>query len=98
MAVNVRALRQRTPDSESLRRYDEVARILTGNTAATAADGVNWVTELRQSLRIPLIGSYGITQADVPTVVDNAARASSMQGNPITLTHEELTEIITAAM
>jgi alcohol dehydrogenase class IV len=98
MAVNVRALGQRDPESEALRRYDEVARVLTGNPGATAPDGINWVSELRQALRIPSIGSYGVKPEDVQAVVENAAKASSMQGNPILLTHEELTEILTAAL
>ena len=40
MEANVRALGEREPDSLALRRYDEVAQILTGKTNATAAAGV----------------------------------------------------------
>src|ERR1043166_521823 len=39
MNVNVRALRQRAAESENLRRYDEVARLLTGNSKAVAEQG-----------------------------------------------------------
>ena len=46
MAANIRALRQRAPDSGALRRYDEVARLLTGNAGATADDGVEWVRQI----------------------------------------------------
>jgi alcohol dehydrogenase class IV len=34
MAINVRALRDRQPDAEALRRYDQAAQLLTGNAAA----------------------------------------------------------------
>src|SRR5207245_11298164 len=35
MEVNLRALRRRAPESETLRRFDEIARILTGRPEAT---------------------------------------------------------------
>jgi len=42
MELNVRALRERAPGGESLRRHDEVARLLTGSETATAGDGIAW--------------------------------------------------------
>lgn len=41
--VNVRALKERSPGSDALARYDTVARVMTGDPAATAADGVKWI-------------------------------------------------------
>lgn len=98
MAINVRALSQRMPDSQALRRYDEIARLLTGDARATANDGIRWVEELCRALRVPPLSAYGMTPADVPDVVERAAAASSMKGNPIPLTREELTEILSAAL
>jgi alcohol dehydrogenase class IV len=97
-AVNVRALEQRAPDSEALRRYDEVARIATGNAQATAHDAVAWASDLDAALNVPPLSTYGITPADLPVLVDKAAVSSSMQGNPIRLTPEEMTEILTMAL
>lgn len=98
MAVNVSVLRQRSPESGTLRRYDEVARILTGKAAAVAADGIQWVTELARDLQIPMIRTYGVQTSDVPALVENAMKASSMKGNPVPLAANEVTEIIAAAM
>lgn len=98
MAVNVQALREREPDSAYLRRYDEVAQILTGNPKAAAGDGVAWVEELGRALRIPGLGTYGLTSADFPTVIEKTAVASSTQGNPIKLTSVELQEILNRAL
>jgi alcohol dehydrogenase class IV len=97
MAINVRALRQRQPDSDALRRYDEIARILTGSPTAKAEDGVVWAQELGEALQIPSLSAYGITSADFPTLVEKSASASSMQGNPIRLTPDELQEILIRA-
>lgn len=98
MAINVQALQEREPDSGYLRRYDEVAQILTGSSGATASDGVAWVQELGQALHVPGLGTYGLTPADFPTVIEKTAVASSTQGNPIKLTPAELREILNWAL
>ncbi|PID57892.1 alcohol dehydrogenase [candidate division KSB3 bacterium] len=98
MEANVRALQTRDPESPVLHRYDDVARILTGDASATSADGVTWVQHLCDALHIPALSEYGMTQKDIPLLVENAARASSMQGNPIVLTPEELSRILEQAL
>jgi alcohol dehydrogenase class IV len=97
-AANVRALRARSATSPALARYDEAARILTGSPTARAEDAVAWLRELVDALHVPRLGAYGVTDADVPRVVEPARRASSMQGNPIVLTDDELGEILRAAL
>jgi alcohol dehydrogenase class IV len=98
VAVNVRALRERKPESQTLPRYEEVARLLTGNAAATAEDGMAWVRELGATLGIPPLRTYGIREADVPMLCEKAAVASSMKGNPLPLRDEELREILSRAL
>jgi alcohol dehydrogenase class IV len=97
MAVNVRALQQRSAESPALGRYDEIARIVTGSEKAVADDGVVWVHELCQELRVPSLSSYGMRETDWPTVIEKSAAASSMRGNPIELTPSELGEILERA-
>jgi len=97
MRVNLRALRGRLPDSDSLRRYDSVAKILTGSNEATAIDGVNWVSELCKAVQVPGLRAYGVTVRDSSALVAKAAKASSMKANPIVLTEDELTEALQAA-
>src|SRR5690348_6116284 len=58
MAANLRALRQRSPESESLRRYAEVARLVTGDRDASMDAGVEWVGKLVSDLQIPRLGTY----------------------------------------
>jgi alcohol dehydrogenase class IV len=98
MEANLRALQERLKESQSLRRYDTVAAILTGSEKATSLDGVRWVSELCQALQIPGLAEFGVTESDIAELVEEAARASSMKANPITLTEEELTEILRAAL
>ena len=97
MAANIHALRQRAAAGDALRRYGEVARLLTGNASATADDGVKWVRKLVADLQIPHLGEYGVREEHVADLVAKAANASSMKANPIALTPEELAETLRAA-
>ena len=96
--VNVRALRARAPNAVAVARYDEVARIVTGDASARAEDAVVWLRELVAGLSVPGLASYGVTDEDIPRVVAAARQASSMQGNPIVLTDGELHEALGAAI
>ena len=96
--INVRALRSRAPDSPALARYDEVARTLTGRADARAEDGVVWLRALVEELEIPRFAEYGVKEGDIGRVVEKARKASSMQGNPIELTEEELEEVLGSAV
>lgn len=98
MEANVRALQARQPDSPALARYDEVARLLTGKAAARAADGVAWVQQLCEALKVPPLSRFGVSEADFDAIIAKARRASSMKGNPIKLTDEELREILRQAV
>ncbi|MDQ4079290.1 MAG: iron-containing alcohol dehydrogenase [Gemmatimonadota bacterium] len=96
--TNVRALEARARGSSALARYDEVAQLLTGNANARAHDGVAWLAELVGEIAVPRLAVYGVTQADIPRIIEQARRASSMQGNPIPLTNEELAEVLSVAI
>jgi alcohol dehydrogenase class IV len=98
MAANIRALRQRASGSDALRRYEEVARLLTGNFGSTANDCVKWVRELVGDLQIKPLGTYGVREEHIADLVAKAANASSMKANPIALTPEELAETLRAAI
>ena len=97
MAANVAALRVRAPQHPALERYSAIARLLTGRNEASAEDGIDWVHALCVELNIPALRAWGIAEADLPGVVEKAARASSMQANPLPLTGDELLTMVTAA-
>lgn len=97
MEANIRALREREPESHYLSRYTEIARIVTGAERARAEDGAAWVHELVSRLQVPGLGVYGLKESDYGTVVEKAAVASSMQGNPVKLTADELIDILRKA-
>jgi alcohol dehydrogenase class IV len=98
MEINLEALRRRAPQNPAVERYGEIARLLTGQLGATAEDGIRWVGELCRKLQIPGLRAYGVTDAHISELVQDAARTSSMKGNPIPLKEEELREIVTRAI
>jgi alcohol dehydrogenase class IV len=98
METNVRALKERAPESPTLVRYDEIAQILTGDSETSADDGVVWVQDLCATLQVPPLSAYGLSREDFPTLINKASVASSMQGNSIKLTDEEMGEILTRAL
>ena len=98
MAANVAALHDRSPGGPALRRYEEVARILTGRPEATIADGIRWVHTLCADLGVPPLGRHGMVAAEIPAVVTEAQRASSTKGNPIALTDDELADVLRQAL
>jgi alcohol dehydrogenase class IV len=98
MKVNIRALRARDPEGRALQRYEEVARLLTGLSHAPAEEGAQWVGQLCDRFEIPPLGTYGVSDKDIPDLIEKAARSNSMKGNPIALTAGELREIVACAI
>jgi alcohol dehydrogenase class IV len=75
-----------------------VARLLTGDETAGAEAGADWVRELCSALEIRPLKEYGLIPDDLPAVVDQSQKASSMKGNPVNLTDAELLSILQSAI
>ncbi len=93
MRANLAALAARAPSDPALGRYRELDGILS-----SGADASLWAADLAKSVGIVGLASMGVTIGDIPLLVEKAKAASSMRGNPIVLTNEELTEIVSASM
>lgn len=98
MDMNVRALRQRMPESDALRRYDSLGALLSNQASATADDAVKWVRDLCRTLNVSNLGTFGIRADHIPSLVEKAQRANSMKANPILLEADELAEVLSAAL
>jgi alcohol dehydrogenase class IV len=98
MDANIKALETRQPENPVLKRYIEVAKIVTGNDAATAYDGVRWAKQLVDDLKIPRLSEYGMKKEYFPEAIEKTLRASSFKGNPIPLHEIELRDILEKAL
>lgn len=96
LEANLEAL-NRMGATESIERYAEIARLLTSSQRATAGDTLDFVRELCQDLNVPKLREYGIRTADFDDIVEKARNASSMKGNPVELSQNELKMILTQA-
>ncbi len=98
METNVQALKTREIGSRALKRYDEIAQMITGDGKAKAENGVEWVRDLCKRLDVEPLSGLGLSRSDIPEIVERAKRASSMKGNPVELTDKELTGILERAL
>jgi len=98
MEANVKALETRQPNHPAIIRYTEIARILTGEKEATAPDAAKWTRELVETLKIPGLSQYGMSEQNSPEAVEKTMKANSFKGNPIPLSEKELREILEKAL
>jgi alcohol dehydrogenase class IV len=99
--ANVRALRSGRPagaGQDPLGRYAEAARMLTGNPAASVEDGLAWIRETLALLNVPGLAAFGLGPRQAGDIAGKAMTSSSMQGNPVALSHAELEEILLQAL
>ena len=97
LRVNLAALRARAPDGAAHARFAELAALLTGRPQASAEEGIAALTDLCRALEVPGLARYGVSPADLPALVAKARVASSMKGNPVALTDDELAAIVVSA-
>ncbi|MBI1258094.1 MAG: iron-containing alcohol dehydrogenase [Chloroflexi bacterium] len=99
MEINVRALKLREPNNPALQRYSEILFVAGGADYGEPPEyAVDTISSIVGALGIPPLGTYGIKSEAFPTIVEKAAHSSSMKGNPIVLTADELTEILEKAL
>lgn len=94
MKENLSVLR-REEGFQALEKVQEFA-CMTGG--ATAEEGVAWLEALCRDLQVPSLSAFGITKADFSDIVAKGKNASSMKGNPVSLSDAELTQILIAAL
>jgi alcohol dehydrogenase len=95
--MNIRALRERAPDSRSLEKYAQIGRMLQGGPGLPCDEAwqllVETLRDWTRRMNLPRLGSYGIQESDIPRIVANC-RGSSMQTNPVELTDVEVRDVL----
>jgi alcohol dehydrogenase class IV len=96
--INIRTLEKLDAAHPALNRYRDALRCASGRFDLELADGLRWIDDLTQRLQVPGLTDFGITEADFPDIVEKARRASSMKGNPVELSSDDLTEILRTSL
>jgi alcohol dehydrogenase class IV len=95
--ANVTALRAGPPGHPALGRYAEAAALLTGAPGAAIEDGIAWVRQTLAALAIPGLGAFGLAPGQAGDIAAKALRSSSMRGNPVALSQDDLRAILARA-
>ena len=72
-------------------KFDQVDQMLGG-------DAITWLHNITQCLHIPKLNAWGILDSDLDEIARKAANASSMKANPVSLSHDELVNILRQAL
>jgi alcohol dehydrogenase class IV len=96
--ANVRTLRTAAPGSSALDRYAEAAQLLTGKPGASIEDGLTWIGETLTLLGVPGLAAFGLGPGQAADIAAVAMTSSSMQGNPVPLSQDELTAVVLGAL
>ncbi|HSR88562.1 MAG TPA: iron-containing alcohol dehydrogenase [Pontiella sp.] len=96
--TNLKALEARDADNPALGKYHEVARLVTQSRNAEITDALDWIKEICMHMHVPGLEDFGITEADIPALVSKGRQASSMKGNPVPLTDDELIAVLQASL
>jgi alcohol dehydrogenase len=99
--VNIEAMREREPDNSALKKYRKLATTMLQTHIPDedkAYDGlVRKLEQWSDSLNLPRLNQYGVTEADLEHIVAHS-RGSSMKTNPIVLTDNEIEQILRARL
>ena len=98
MEANLNVLAGRAPEHPAHARYRQIAEIVTGKQGVDASQGVTWVCELCHVLEVPRLSRWGLSEDEIPSLVQKAKAASSMRGNPVQLSESELINVAKKAL
>jgi alcohol dehydrogenase class IV len=84
-------------DGKARARLDEVCAILAGVLGCTAAEAPGALQAWAWAAGLPGLASLGVTPDMHPVMAEAALGASSMKGNPVTLSESNLREVLEIA-
>ncbi len=99
--INIHAMLEREPENQGLQRYAHLGRLLCNNNQLddTQARGqlLSLLTNWSRIMSLEPLSAYGVTENDIPRLVENIS-PGSMQTNPIILTQAEKEQLIRARL
>lgn len=92
--VNIQSLQKNNSRFDYLSRYKRIAQILTGKNDSKPEDVIDFTRQLTSDLNIQTLSQLGVLETDYPEIIVKAAGSSSMKGNPVPLTPDEMYKIL----
>lgn len=89
--INRLACEGKSEFTETTKRIKTISRLISGNDAQ---DGEEVLAEMARTMKIPSLSRLGIDRSGFQTIIDKASKSSSMKGNPVNLSAEDLLKIL----
>ena len=96
--LNVELLRIKIHDTQALERYKLISQWVTGNDKADLEEGIAWFYNLNKELNIPSLAKLGINKNEIDLIVEKSMHSSSMKGNSVDLTYQDVYDVLVRAM
>jgi len=97
MKYNVQELGKTEAGAEVRKRYQKIFTIMTGDQNVSIQEGVSWISQLADDLRIPGLREIGVKQSDFDQIITKSKVSSSMQKNPVVLEEGTMRAILSEA-
>ena len=100
IAANIAALRAADRMHPVLDRYVKVGLMLSREPSGLTAfdDCIGRITQWVRKFQIPRLSTFGVTESDVPAMVQLAKKSSSMRYNPVVLGDDVLADVLRRAL
>ena len=99
--LNIRAMREREPDNLALLKYAAIGRLFSQNSELSDDDAqlvlLHLLKQWTEHLAMPPLSLYGVKRTDFDRIIDNIS-GGSMATNPIVLTRQEITDLLSARL
>ena len=93
-SVNIDALMRTNSHHPALQIYDECIQLIISKKKTNRLDLIEWLRELHGSIGIRSLSRLGVTSSSFPEIITRTKLSSSIKGNPIVLSDEDLLKIL----
>jgi alcohol dehydrogenase class IV len=98
LQTNLEAARRDARTGLVLERYVELSRLVGASGGDEPQALIDWVVSLTARLRVPRLGEQGVVSNQIEEIARRSLAASSMKGNPVTLSAGAVEATIRAAL
>jgi alcohol dehydrogenase class IV len=95
---NAELITQNSKKSSAYEKLLTIGRILLDSEPNEMGDIVKYLEELAEILNIGRLKSFGVNEKDFPAIIDYSMTSSSMKGNPVSFSKEQIKRILEKAL
>jgi alcohol dehydrogenase class IV len=96
--VNASLIHRAGKDSATYEKLLLIGRILLDSDSHEIDKTVKYLEDLGRKLKIGGLQSYGVNAKDFPAIIEHSLSSSSMKGNPVPLSKEQIKRILEKAL